>query len=395
MKRIYTYMTIMAGILMSACQEYHIDSQPSLPPTVKTDALDEYAVVATSPSRIVFNISANTPWSIETDSQWCMPTPGMSAASSLVSEIVIQPDDNETFLPRTATLTVLSDEVGVIKTIKVVQAKMREQVIFEIVGDTKRSNMVVAGNGIACDTTITFNASKPWSVVTSDLPSWLSLEKTGDAQLKVSVNEDNNMLYERSALVKFAVQGTEEIFEFPIRIVQPAPFIISENAVMATDPLSGYTKVTFTKGEMFRTDYLVRNGRLVIEFDDMKMSAICNLGFVFQGTTTDANFKFHMEGSNTYWFRCAGAFSWIAPIKKQYTFDEVNAIRKLEFVVAPADGGLLDISIYINDTLYGTQAGRTNAFANGEEGCVFILDAGLEPASGDYCVIKSITYISE
>ena len=120
-----------------------------------------------------------------------------------------------------------------------------------------------------------------------------------------------------------------------------------------------------------------------------------NLGFVFQGTTTDANFKFHMEGSNTYWFRCAGAFSWIAPIKKQYTFDEVNAIRKLEFVVAPADGGLLDISIYINDTLYGTQAGRTNAFANGEEGCVFILDAGLEPASGDYCVIKSITYISE
>ena len=391
MKRIYTYMILVAGLLMSSCQEYYIDSQPELPPTVMTDAFDEYSVAAASPSRIVFNISANTPWYIETDSQWCIPTPAMSASSSLVSEIVITPEDNDTYLPRTATLTVTSDVLGIVKTVKVIQAKMKEKVTFETVTDPQ-SSVIKAGLGTACDTTVVFNTDKQWTLNSSGLPSWLSLEKLDDTRLKISIKEDNNTLGERSALVRFMVQGTEEVFEFPYRIVQPAPFIISQTADISVDAMTGYATVKFTKGEMFRTSYLVQKGRFVIEFDDMKMSSICNLGFVFLGTTTDANFKFHMEGSNTYWFRCAGAFSWIAPIKKTYTFDEINAIRRLEFVVEDAASGLLDISIYINGTLYGTQSGRTDAFSNGEEGCVFILDTSLDPAPGDYCVIKSITY---
>lgn len=388
-------MIIAAGILMASCQEYEIDSQPSLPPTLKTDALEEYSVVATSPSRIVFNISANTPWSIETDSQWCMPTPAMSAASSLVSEIVIVPEDNPTYQPRTATLTVASDEVGIVKTIKVVQDKMREKVTFEIADDPKNAT-IKAGNGMPCDTVVTFNYSRPWSIAYESLPSWLTLEKTGESQLKVNITEENNTLLDRSVQVKFNVQGTEEVFEFPFKVVQPAPFRIAQTAKVTQDPATGYAKVEFTKGEMFRTDYLVDKGRFVIEFDDMKMSAICNLGFVFLGSKTDANFKFHAEGAMTYWFRCAGAFTWIAPIKKTYTFDEVNAIRKLEFVISPAGEGLIDISIYINGELYGTQAGRTDVFASGaEDGCVFILDTSVEPAAGDYCVIKNITYLSE
>ena len=30
-----------------------------------------------------------------------------------------------------------------------------------------------------------------------------------------------------------------------------------------------------------------------------------------------------------------------------------------------------------------------------EKGCVFIFETGLDPAAGDNCVIKSITYINE
>lgn len=387
---------IAAGILMASCQEYHIDSQPDLPPTVKIDALDEYTIEAASPSRIVFNISANTPWSIETDSQWCLPTPAMSASSSLVSEIVIKPDDNDTYLPRIATLNVYSDETGLVKTIRVIQEKMREQVKFYIAEDPE-SDTIIAGNGMPADTIITFRTDKTWSLSVDELPEWLNLEKVGENQLKVSIPTPNTTLFERSAMIKFMVQGTEEVFEFPFKVVQPAPYIISANADISSDPATGYSKILFTRGEMFRSDYTISKGRFIIEFNDMKMSSICNLGFVFLGTTTDANFKFHMEGSYTYWFRCAGAFTWIAPIKKTYTFDEVNAIRKLEFVIddSASGEGLIDISIYINGALYGTQAGRTDAFANGEEGCVFILDTSLDPTAGDGCTIKSITYISK
>ena len=309
-------MMILAGILMASCQEYEIDSQPSLPPTVKTDALDEYSIVATSPSRIVFNISANTPWSIETDSQWCMPTPAMSAASSLVSEIVITPENNDTYESRTAVITVSSDELGLVKTIQVIQAGKKDEPAV--------------------------------------------------------------------------------VIEDPEDPVAEMGLTFAENASYTVIPSTGYIKVNFTQGEMFRTGYLVQKGRFAIEFDEMKMSSICRLGFVFLGTTSDANFKFHMDDAMTYWFRCAGAFAWNSPIKKEYTFDEVNAIRRIEFAVAQAGDGLLDISTYINGELYGTHSGRTDVFASGaEEGMVFILDTSVQPSEGDYCVIKNITYISE
>jgi len=84
-------------------------------------------------------------------------------------------------------------------------------------------------------------------------------------------------------------------------------------------------------------------------------------------------------------------------VKKAYTFDEVNAFRKLEFVVEddPDAAGKLKVSLYINGSLYGSHSGRTNVFENGEEGLVFIFEAGLAPAPEDYCTFKSITYVNE
>ena len=60
-----------------ACQEFDIDSQPEGPLNIQIDALESYTALATSPSNVVFNISSNTPWTIESDQQWCKPTPSM------------------------------------------------------------------------------------------------------------------------------------------------------------------------------------------------------------------------------------------------------------------------------------------------------------------------------
>lgn len=322
MKRIYTYIISVAGLLLSSCQELTIDSQPDAPTAIYIDALDEYDVLAISPSRIVFNVSSNTPWQIETDSQWCIPTPSMSASSSLVSEIVIIPEDNPDTTARMATLTITAEDLGTVREVTVLQA------------------------------------ARPKEPAVTEEPETPDGPEAPAHALNVTFSETASYLVNHS---------------------------------------TGSVKVNFTQGEMLRTNFLTQQGRFAIEFEEIKMSAICNLGFVFLGSTTDANYKFHIEGSNTYWFRCAGAFGWIAPIKKAYTFDQVNAIRKLEFVVkdSPSGAGLLDISIYINGELYGTQAGRKDVFTNGEEGCVFILEAGVQPAEGDYCIIKSITYSNE
>lgn len=312
------FIYILAATLstMLSCQELTIDSQPDAPLSIYIDALDSYSLAGTAPGKIVFNISSNTPWTIKSDSQWCLPSPAMSASSSLVSEIIVNTEDNPDVTPRTATLVINAEELGDVKTITVEQGE------------------------------------------------------------KIETEPEEPAVPE----------------------VEPAAFdvVFAEGVSYTKDPVTGYVKVDLSAGEMFRTAYPVTKGRTVIELADMKMSAICNLGFSFIAAS-QANYKLHLEGNNTYWFRCAGGFGWVAPIKKTYTLEEVNAIRKLEFVVEddPDAAGKLKISIYINDALYGSQTGRTDVFAAGDPGCYFIFEAGTAPAEGDYCTFKSINYINE
>lgn len=394
MKRIYTYILLTLGLLVISCQDDLIDSQHDFPATVDVDAQEEYAVNAEVPGRIVFNIRANTPWSIATDSDWCSTTPSTSAESSLVSEVTVYPQDNQTFQSRTATITISSEELGVVKTIRVVQAKMKEKVSLTI-GNDPKNNKIVAGDGMPGDTIVDISADKVWTLSASDIPDWLHMEKLNETSLKVSIKETNTSLAERQAYAKIEIQGVEQKFEFPFKVVQPSPFIVADGARLTTDVLTGYTKVEFTKGEMFRSAYTMKKGKMIIELDDMKMSSIYNLGFNFTATSS-ANFKLHMEAGNTYWFRCAGGFSWVAPIKKTFTMEEVNAIRKLEFAVAddPDSPGKVMVSIYIDGEHFGTQKGRTDIFSAGDPGCHFIFEAGSEPTSGDYCIFKSIKYVN-
>ena len=79
MKKLYSN-TLMQLILalctfsFVACQEFDIDSQPEGPLNIQIDALSLILLLAISPSNVVFNISSNTPWTIESDQQWCKPT---------------------------------------------------------------------------------------------------------------------------------------------------------------------------------------------------------------------------------------------------------------------------------------------------------------------------------
>ena len=73
MKKIFSSIVLTLAMVSSfmACQEYKIDSQPEAPLALQVDAQDTYTLLATTPSKIVFNVSANTPWTIESDQQWC------------------------------------------------------------------------------------------------------------------------------------------------------------------------------------------------------------------------------------------------------------------------------------------------------------------------------------
>lgn len=136
MKKLYSKILIQLVLALytfsfTACQQFDIDSQPEGPLNIQIDALDTYSVLATSPSNVVFNISSNTPWSITTDQQWCKPSPAMSAASSLVSEIVVTIENNPEKKARTATLTIKAENIKEEKVITITQASKEElQIIY-------------------------------------------------------------------------------------------------------------------------------------------------------------------------------------------------------------------------------------------------------------------------
>lgn len=163
MKKFYknTFVQLILAMFVFgfvACQEYEIESQPELPLNIQIDALDSYTALATSPSNVVFNISSNTPWSISCDQQWCKVTPSMSASSSLVSEIVVSMENNETSQSRTATLTINAENVSGSKVITINQVSKEKLVVVPFDG-------LVASEGETISFTLVSN--KPWEIIPS------------------------------------------------------------------------------------------------------------------------------------------------------------------------------------------------------------------------------------
>ena len=163
MKKLYTstLMLLMFALCIlnfSACQEFNIDSQPEGPLNIQIDAQDTYTALATSPSNIVFNVSSNTPWTITSDQQWCKVTPAMSAASSLVSEIVVTLENNIGKQARKATLTIEADGVEGTKVITIEQASKEDLVVIPY------DELVPTEGG---DITFTIASNKAWEIIPS------------------------------------------------------------------------------------------------------------------------------------------------------------------------------------------------------------------------------------
>ena len=157
--------TLIISFLAYGCtMAPDIDSQPEQAPSIQTDALSEYTAIATSPRAIVFNVSSNTPWEIRTDSQWCLPDPAMSAASSLVEEITVNIEDNPDEVSRTATLTITAEEVDAPITVKVVQEAKGVLSVIPF------ADMLPQEGGSA---TFVVSSNKPWTATPS--ATWLTL----------------------------------------------------------------------------------------------------------------------------------------------------------------------------------------------------------------------------
>lgn len=206
-------MRVMIALGMFAfvgCQEYNIDSQPEAAANIQDDALESYVMEAEAAASVVFNISANTPWRIERDAtaQWCTVTPSMSATSSLVSEITVSVEDNDTFSPRSATLVITADAIaGYRKTITINQMSKGDFMITEL------GESVDAEGGVA---SFFIYTNKAWEFI--PVTSYLTVDGVSSGedvddiatyQLDVNVPVNKGMEREAKFLIRTAAHDYE------------------------------------------------------------------------------------------------------------------------------------------------------------------------------------------
>lgn len=207
MKRILTstvllLLCIVCVLNMNSCQELNIDSQAQFPIKLETDAQPLYNVLATSPRTIVFNISSNTPWKITSNKEWCTPTPALSSASSLISEVSLNIMDNPEEEARTATLTITGDNYEAQTVITVIQ-DAKSKLAVQWIDDKMPSGESSA--------TFRITSNKAWTATSSSM--WLTLDKesgAGSAEtITVTATVTANSGKERTANVIIS-NGLEE-----------------------------------------------------------------------------------------------------------------------------------------------------------------------------------------
>ena len=491
MKKIFSSIVLTLAMVSSfmACQEYKIDSQPEAPLALQVDAQDTYTLLATSPSKIVFNVSANTPWTIESDHQWCVPSPAMSAASALVSEIIVTTEDNNDRTSRTATLTVSAEGVAESVVITIVQASKENLVVipydgtvgtdggtfsftivsnkpWEIIpstafisnidkksgegkegteeevvtvtvpantGSTRRGTLTVQteydsysfevvqsgfllelagvpttnvisleGEGLATEFITEVNTNLDWKVqVPAEYSEWLTVEREGNS-IKVLAKMNNRMTVRKGQFLLTTATPMDGFEGVVYYVEQPTNlFSFDPRAEAVFDETTGSVKLKLNKGtEHLGTNDIVKiaKGRVVVEFENYIIGGSPSwLGFQFTATG-GSTIKFKREQDNQYVFNGGGDDLYVSALKKTPADFGIleQDIKKFEIVIEdhPSKTGV-QVSLYINDKLFGTWSRETTIFEQGET-MRFCLDCGsnsdITNDSNCYCIVKSITF---
>ena len=186
---------------MGGCVDTSIDSQPEAAANIQTDARESYDFTALSPMSVTFEVSANTPWRIESDAQWCTVSPSMSASSSLVETVTINVEENTAYSSREATVTIKGTDIDFTKTVAIRQDSNADLIVLT------PSAPVAAGGA---DVEITVHSNKAWEyfALTDILQDAdvTSGDGSADATVTIKVPANPGLSREGSFMIRTALE---------------------------------------------------------------------------------------------------------------------------------------------------------------------------------------------
>lgn len=205
MKKVFN--NIMRGFIalsvfaIGGCADTSIDSQPEAAANIQTDARESYDFTAISPMAVSFEVSANTPWRIESDAQWCTVTPSMSAASSLVETVTINVEENTEYSPREAVVTIMGTDIDFVRTVAIKQDSNADLIVL-----TPSAPVAAGGEDIE----ITVHSNKAWEYFAlSDIlqnAQNTSGDGSADAAIKIKVPANPGLNREGQFMIRTAIE---------------------------------------------------------------------------------------------------------------------------------------------------------------------------------------------
>ena len=205
MKKVFN--NIMRGVValsifaIAGCADTSIDSQPEAAANIQTDARESYDFTAIAPMSASFSVSANTPWRVESDAQWCTVTPSMSASSSLVETITISVTENTEYTPREATVTILGTDIDFVRTVAIKQDSNADLIVL-----TPSAPVEAGGANVE----ITVHSNKAWEyfaltdiLQNADITSG---DGSGDATITIKVPANPGLSREGQFMIRTALE---------------------------------------------------------------------------------------------------------------------------------------------------------------------------------------------
>lgn len=210
--RIFAPLAVLGAL--ASCQMYKIDTQMTPEKAaasirMECSAVDVYTLASQDPDAITFNVSANTPWTLTLSSgaDWLDVTPASSAASSLITDVVVIAKSNTSLEDRSATLTLRGENIAKTKVITIKQGRAGRLYV------TPPSKDFSAAGG---PLNFTIQTNQDWEVRCDQ--SWISFNRekgTPDPEGRtltiVAVAEPSDVL-ERSATITVKAGDDEESF---------------------------------------------------------------------------------------------------------------------------------------------------------------------------------------
>ena len=264
----------------------------------------------------------------------------------------------------------------------------------------KSTSVTMKKEGLPEQLTMAVESNVEWGVVIpEEYQSWLSAERNGD-DLVISVTQNNIFMSRRGKITLVPATPVNGYEGVEVAIEQPTNlFSFHSKAEAVVDETTGSVKLKLNKGtEHLTTNKIVdiAKGRVVVEFENYIIGGSATyLGFQFTTKDGEGTIKFRRESDNNYVFNGGGTL-WVSALKKTPEAFGVleQDIKKFEIVIEdhPSKTGV-QVSLYINDTLFGTWARETTVFEDGQT-MKFCLDClgGSDMSTTCHCVVKSINF---